>query len=70
MKRDDATITALSAAAKKVSGVLRRILDAGEEARYRDMQREIRRVISQPDGYLSDETERRISQLLMRHSSF
>jgi len=69
MKREHATIIALTAA-KKVRGVLLRILDAGEKARCRDVEREIRRIISQSDGHLSDETERRIAQHLMRNSNF
>jgi hypothetical protein len=70
MKRGHATIAALAAVAKKIGGVLRRILDAAEEARYRAAQREIRRIIGQSDGHLCDETARRIDQYLTRNSSF
>ena len=49
---------------------LRRIFDAVMEARQRDAERDIRRLIGWWDGPLSDELERRITKYLMRNSSF
>jgi hypothetical protein len=49
---------------------LRRIFDAIIEARQRDAERDIRRLIGWSDGPLSDELERRITEHLMRNSSF
>ena len=49
---------------------LRRIFDAVIEARQRDAERDIRRLIGWSDGPLSDEFERRITEHLMRNSSF
>ena len=49
---------------------LRRIFDAVMEARQRDSERDIRRLIGRSDGPLSDELERRITEHLMRNSSF
>ena len=49
---------------------LRRIFDAIIEARQRDAERDIRRLIGWSDGRLSDELERRITEHLMRNSSF
>jgi len=49
---------------------MRRIFDDAEDARYRDMQRDIERVIAQSGGPLSDEIERRIAERLTRNSSF
>ena len=49
---------------------LRRIFDAVIEARQRDAERDIRRLIGRSDGPLSDELERRITEHLMRNSSF
>ena len=49
---------------------LRRIFDAVIEARQRDAERDIRRLIGWSDGPLSDELERRITEHLMRNSSF
>jgi hypothetical protein len=49
---------------------LRRIFDAVIEARQRDAERHIRRLIGWSDGPLSDEFERRITEHLMRNSSF
>ena len=40
------------------------------EARQRDAERDIRRLIGWSDGPLSDEFERRITEHLMRNSSF
>jgi len=51
-------------------GRLRRIFDAVMEARQRDAERDIRRLIGCSDGPLSDELERRITEHLMRNSSF
>ena len=51
-------------------GHLRRIFDAVTEARQRDTERDIRRLIGWSDGPLSDEFERRITEHLMRNSSF
>jgi hypothetical protein len=49
---------------------LRRIFDAIIEARQRDAERDIRRLVGWSDGPLSDELERRITAHLMRNSSF
>ena len=49
---------------------LRRIFDAVIEARQRHAERDIRRLIGWSDGPLSDEFERRITEHLMRNSSF
>jgi hypothetical protein len=49
---------------------LRRIFDAVIEARQRDAERDIRRLIGWSNGPLSDEFERRITEHLMRNSSF
>ena len=49
---------------------LRRIFDAIMEARQRDAERDIRRLIGWSDGPLSDEFERRMTEYLMRNSSF
>ena len=49
---------------------LRRIFDAIMEAHQRDAERDIRRLIGWSDGPLSDELERRITEHLMRNSSF
>ncbi len=49
---------------------LRRIFDAVIEARQRDAERDIRRLIGWSNGPLSDELERRITEHLMRNSSF
>ena len=49
---------------------LRRIFDAVMEARQRDAERDIRRLIGWSDGPLSDELERRITEHLMHNSSF
>jgi hypothetical protein len=70
MKLKLATSTALSAVRKTLGGVLRHIFDDAEDARCRDMEREIERLITQSGGHLSDEMERRIEQRLMRSSSF
>jgi hypothetical protein len=51
-------------------GRLRRIFDAVMEARQRDVERDIRRLIGCSDGALSDELDRRITEHLMRNSSF
>lgn len=66
MKRHSAINTAVRAVRQYVRGVLRRILDGAYEARCRDIER----VIGRSDGYLTDEVERRITQHLMRNSSF
>jgi hypothetical protein len=49
---------------------LRRLFDAVIETRQRDAERDIRRLIGWSDGPLSDEFERRITEHLMRNSSF
>jgi hypothetical protein len=49
---------------------LRRIFYAVIEARQRDAERDIQRLIGWSDGPLSDEFERRITEHLMRNSSF
>ena len=49
---------------------LRRIFDTIMEARQRDAERDIRRLIGWSNGPLSDEFERRITEHLMRNSSF
>jgi len=55
---------------RKRRSLLRRIFDAVMEARQRDSERDIRRLIGWSDGPLSDEFERRINEHLMRNSSF
>ena len=55
---------------KSFGAVLRHIFDDAENARYRDMQRDIEHLIDRSGGRFSDETERRIEQRLMRNSSF
>jgi hypothetical protein len=55
---------------RKLRSRLRRIFDAVIEARQRDAERDIRRLIGWSDGPLSDEFERRITEHLMRNSSF
>lgn len=49
---------------------MRRIFDDAEDARYRDMERDIERLIGQSGGHFSDEIERRIEQHLMCNSGF
>jgi hypothetical protein len=48
---------------------LRRIFDAVMEARQRNAERHIRRLIGCADGLLSDALERRITEHLMRNSA-
>lgn len=67
MKSKSATRTAAGAIRKSLGAVLNHILDNAEDARYRDMEREIGRLIDQSGGHFSDETERRITQHLMRN---
>jgi hypothetical protein len=55
---------------RKRRSLFRRIFDAVMEARQRDAERDIRRLIGWSDGPLSDEFERRITEHLMRNSSF
>jgi hypothetical protein len=55
---------------RKRGSRLRRIFDAVIEARQRDAERDIRRLIGWSEGPLSDELERRITEHLMRNSSF
>jgi hypothetical protein len=55
---------------RKRRNLLLRIFDAVIEARQRDAERDIRRLIGWSDGPLSDEFERRITEHLMRNSSF
>ena len=55
---------------RKRRSLLRRIFDAVMEARQRDSERDILRLIGWSDGPLSDEFERRINEHLMRNSSF
>jgi hypothetical protein len=57
-------------ARRKRRSRLRRIFDAVMESRQRDAERDIRRLIGWSDGPLSDEFERRITEHLMRNSSF
>jgi hypothetical protein len=70
MKRRFVASTAVRVVRKTLGGALRHIFDGAEDARYRDMQREIERLIAQSGGHFSDETERRIARRLMRNSSF
>jgi len=70
MKSRSATNTAAGAVRKSLGAVLSHILDHAEDARYRDMQREIRRLIDQSGGHFSDEIERRIARHLMGNSRF
>jgi hypothetical protein len=70
MKRKPAASTAVRAVRKNLGSVLRRIIDDAEDARYRDVQREVQRLIGHSGGHWSDEIERRITQHLMRNSSF
>lgn len=70
MKSQSVTSTAVGAIRKSLGAVLNHILDDAEDARYRDMQREIRHLIDQSGGHFSDEIERRIEQHLMRNSHF
>lgn len=70
MKRQRAISKAVKGVRRRLRAVLCRILDAGEDARYRDTQREIERLIGRSGGRLSDEIERDISRYLMRNSSF
>lgn len=55
---------------RKRRNLLLRIFDAVIEARQRDAERDIRRLIGWSDGPLSDEFERRITEHLMRNPSF
>ncbi len=55
---------------RKRRNLLLRIFDAVIEARQRDAERDIRRLIGWSDGPLTDEFERRITEHLMRNSSF
>jgi hypothetical protein len=68
-KKNFMDATALSAKRRRRS-LLRWIVDAIMEARWRDTEREIRRLIGSSAGPLSDEMERRIDRHLMRNSSF
>jgi hypothetical protein len=70
VKLQRAISTATRAIRRTVGVVLRRIFDDAEDARYRDMERDIRSLIDQSDGHLSDEIERRIARRLMRNSGF
>jgi hypothetical protein len=70
MKLQSATSTAAGAIRKSLGAVLSHIFDDAEDARYRDMERQIRRLIDQSGGHFSDETERRIAQHLMGNSRF
>ena len=70
MKSQRAISTAVRAIRKSVGAVLRHVFDDAEDARYRDMQRDIEHLIGQSGGQFSDETERRIARHLMRNSSF
>jgi hypothetical protein len=69
MKLKLATSTAVRAVRKTLGGVLRRIFDDAEDARYRHVQREIQHLIAQSGGHWSDEMERRVAQCLMRNSN-
>ena len=70
MKSQRAVSAAVRAVRKSVGAVLRHIFDGAEDACYRDVQRDIERLIGQSGGHFSDETERRIEQRLMRNSRF
>jgi len=70
MKPQRVTSTAARAIRKSLGAILLHIFDDVEDARYRDMERDIERLIGQSGGHFSDETERRIEQRLMRNSSF
>ena len=70
MKRHSAINTAVTTVRQYVRGVLRHILDSAYEARCREIDRDIERVIGPSDGYLTDEVERRITEHLMRNSSY
>ena len=70
MKSQSATSTAVGAIRKSLGAVLNHIFDGAGDARYRDMEREIRRLIDQSGGHFSDEIERRIEQHLMGNSRF
>jgi hypothetical protein len=63
-------ISATSPGRRKRRSRFRRIFDAIIEARQRDAERDIRRLIGWSDGPLSDELERRITEHLIRNSSF
>ena len=63
-------ISATSPERRKRRSRFRRIFDAIIEARQRDAERDIRRLIGWSDGPLSDELERRITEHLIRNSSF
>jgi len=70
MKPQRVTGTVVRIIRRSFDAVMRRIFDDAEDARYRDMQRDIERVIAQSGGPLSDEIERRIAERLTRNSSF
>jgi len=70
MKPQRITGTAIRVIRRSFDAVMRRIFDDAEDARYRDMQRDIERLIAQSGGPLSDEIERRIAERLTRNSSF
>jgi len=55
---------------RKRRNLLLRIFDTVIETRQRHAERDIRRLIGWSDGPLSDEFERRITEHLMRNSSF
>ena len=69
MKLELATGATVRAVRKTLGGALRHIFDGAEDARYRDMEREIERLIAQSGGHWSDEMERRIAERLTRNSS-
>ena len=68
-RKNSMDATAPSAKRRRRS-LLRCIVDAIMEARRRDTEREILRLIGSSAGPLSDEMERRIDRHLMRNSSF
>jgi len=70
MKPQRGTGAAVRVIRRSFGAVVRRIFDDAEDARYRDMQRDIERLIPQSGGPLSDEIERRIAERLTRNSSF
>jgi hypothetical protein len=70
MRRKISTYETAPPAWRKRRSRLRQIFDAVIEARQRDAERNIPRLIGWSDGPLSDEFERRITEHLMRNSSF
>lgn len=67
MTPQGAASTSVRAIRNSLRAVVRHIFDDAEDARYRDVQGEIRRLIGQSGGRFSDEIERRITRHLMRN---